>query len=131
MPETLLPERASGPYDPAFTTVLGAHFHLDVRHYPRPALSKTLHRWLLPWLVLLLAGPLLLIATILSAGRQRWRETWLLLIVGAVILTQNTMLSTMTVYRYLQPLTFITLLALGVIAQSVRERATFTGRQSS
>jgi len=34
------------------------------------------------------------------------------------MLAQNTMLSTMTVYRYLQPLTFATLLALGVIAQS-------------
>lgn len=122
MPETLRSEHDTGPFDETFTGVLASNFHLDTRDYPRPALSKTLHGWLAPWLVLLLASPLLLLGTMLCAGRQRWRETSLLFAVSAVILSQNTMLSTMTVYRYLQPLTFATLFALGVIVQFVGER---------
>jgi hypothetical protein len=122
MPGILLPERASGPYDDMFTGDLANHFHLDVRNYPRPSLTKTLHAWLPPWLVLLLASPVLLLAAFCCAGRARWRETGLLLMIGSVILAQNTMLSTMTVYRYLQPVTFTTLLALGIIIQWVRER---------
>jgi len=122
MPETLRIEGDSGPFDEAFTNLLARNFNADVRGYPRPALSKTLHLWLAPWLVLLLASPLLMVAMTFCAGWQKWRETSLLLMAGVIILAQYTMLSTMTVYRYLQPLTFITLLAIGVIVQSICRR---------
>jgi len=118
MPDILRPERETGPFDVEFTAAVEKNFYLDIRNYPRTGISKTLHSWLPPWLVLLLASPLLLLGMMVCAGRGRWRETGLLLGIGTVMLAQNTMLSTMTVYRYLQPLTFATLLALGVIAQS-------------
>jgi len=120
MPEALRFDRDSGPYDEVFTRRLEDHFHLDTSHYPRHGLVQQMHQWLAPWLVLLLASPLVLIAAMFCAGREKWRETGLLLLADTAILAQNTMLSTMTVYRYLQPLTFITLLAIGIIVQRIR-----------
>jgi hypothetical protein len=122
MPETLRLERESGPYDAAFTSLLLEHFQLDTRHYPRPGVIGTMHGWLPPWLALLLGSPFLLAAAMVCAGWKKWRESGLLLLVGMAILAQNTMLSTMTVYRYLQPLTFLALLAIGVIVQWVGSR---------
>lgn len=126
MPEVLRTDRESGPFDEQFTALMEREFHLDVRGYPRPSLTKTLHGWIEPWLVLLLASPLLLLAAMVCAGRQKWRETSLLLMVGVVILAQNTMLSVMTTYRFVQPLTFITLMAIGVIVGSIYRRPTPT-----
>jgi hypothetical protein len=70
-----------------------------------------MHAWIVPLLVLLLASPLLLLGAMACAGWPKWRETSLLFMVGSVLLAQNTMLSMMTTYRFLQPLTIITLLA--------------------
>jgi hypothetical protein len=120
MPEMLRLDRDSGSYDATFTRTLMDRFHLDTRNYPLPGLVKTMHGWLPPWLVLLLASPLFTLGAMWCAGRQHWREAFLLFVTGLAILAQNTMLSTMTIYRYLQPLSFITLLAIGIIVQRFR-----------
>jgi hypothetical protein len=121
MPEMLRLDSDTGPYDAPFTRTLLDHFNLDTSHYPRQGLIQAMHRWLPPWLALLLASPLLLLAALLCAGRELRRETTLLLLVSTAILAQNTMLSAMTVYRYLQPLTFVTLLAIGIIVSRIRQ----------
>ena len=131
MPATLRQERDSGPYDPGFTTTLLNDFHLDTRSYPHPALSKALDSLLPPWLVVLLASPLILLAAMFCAGWQSWRETTLLFLVGVLTLAQNTMLSTMNVYRYLQPVSFITLMALAIVAQRLFVGGTMANVQPS
>jgi hypothetical protein len=127
-PAVLRADRESGSYDEKFTVELAKNFHLDVQGYPLATLSKTMHGWIVPWLVLLLASPLLLLGAMACAGRPKWRETSLLFMVGAVLLAQNTMLSMMTTYRFLQPLTIITLLAAGIIVEGIRWRI---GRQKT
>jgi hypothetical protein len=92
MRETLRQERESGPYDEPFTHSLIEYFNFDTRHYPQPGLVDKLHGWLAPWLLLLLASPLLLAAAMFCAGCEKWRESVLLLLVATAILAQNTML---------------------------------------
>ena len=121
-PEVLRMDRESGSYDEKFTADLAENFHLDVQGYPLATLSKTMHGWIVPYLVLLLASPLLILGAMVCAGWPKWRETSLLFMVGTVLLAQNTMLSMRTTYRFLQPLTMITLLAAGIIVECIRRR---------
>lgn len=115
MPEALRLDRDAGPFDEEFTEAMARYFNLDVSGYPKPALSKTWHGWSAPWQVMWLVSPVLLFLAALRAGWEKWREMSLLFFITTVMLAQNTMLSVITSYRYLHPLAFPALLAVGIL----------------
>lgn len=110
-PHWLKVEREPGPFEPEFAAMLRERFSLDVSGPPPPSLTKHWHSVSRPWLLVLLTSPLLMLAALLAARPRQRPGALLILLVGGLLLAQNTMLSTQPSYRYLQPLSVLTILA--------------------
>lgn len=122
MPTRLASERDAGPFAPAFTKPLLDHFSLDLSGYPHPAFSKSLHSLSPPWLLALLSSPLIFVLAVLLCRPELRIDLLMVAFIGTAFLIQNTFLSPIPVYRYLHPMAFPYLLALGGLAAAVLAR---------
>ena len=108
------------PLDAAFVTLLRERFGLDAtRSAETMTLSRRYHLAAKPWYVVLLLAPaLLLLGVLLARPDARLSAAWLLL-TGSILLATTCLAIHLPYWRYLYPLTFPTLLAVGVILDAL------------
>jgi hypothetical protein len=122
--EKLLVEQGTGrALEVSFLQALSKHFRLDAAHIPVTMTpSKRYHLAFHPWYVFLLLSPFVMLLSVSLAPRGRRSGAAYVFLASTILLIATCAGSLLPYWRYLLPVAFGSLLAMGIIADWLYQR---------